>query len=214
VNTSRLVELLSANLEPVVRRGFERALIVAIAAGGVAAFSTMLSTVGLRPHLTSPPQLEWSAIKLLFALSVVGTGIRVLVQSARPGGSTRALMVLIPFLVVDAAALATLLSTAPGMWKQMLLGAHTVSPARCLLCILVFGAIPWVALTHVLREGAPTRRGVCGALAGVVAGAVGAAAYAFACTSDSIAFIACWYVAAIALYAALGALLGSRIFRW
>jgi hypothetical protein len=212
VNTNKLIDLLSTNLQPVARRGFERALFLVVAMGGVAALGLMLATVGPRPHLTL--HLGWSAIKLLFGLSVVGTGMPILVRSAQPGRRLSALPLFRPFFVVSAAALATLLGTGPAIWKGMLLGATHVSPVRCLLCIVGFAAIPWMALFYMLREGAPTRPSVCGGLAGVVAGGVGAAAYAFTCSSDSIPFIASWYVAAIALCALVGALFGPRLLRW
>jgi hypothetical protein len=214
VNTDRLIDVLSANLQPAVHRGFERAVLLAIAAGGVAALSVMLATVGPRAHLASASHLEWAAIKFLFALSIVGTGTPILIRSARPGSAARTLPLVLPFLFVSAAALATSLLSAHGARQQLVLGSTTASPERCLLCIMGFAAIPWVALIRVLREGAPTQQSVCGALAGVVAGGVGAAAYAFTCISDSFAFIASWYVAAIALCAVVGALFGRRLLRW
>jgi hypothetical protein len=214
VNTDRLIDVLSANLQPVAHRGFERAILVAIGAGGVATLGVMLATVGPRAHLASESHLEWSAIKFLFALSVVVTGAPSLVRSARPGSSARALPLVLPFLLVGTAALASTLFSAHPARQALVLGSTAASPVRCLLCIMGFAAIPWIALIRVLREGAPTRQNVCGALAGLVAGGAGAAAYAFTCTSDSLAFIAVWYVAAIALCAIAGALFGERLLRW
>jgi len=216
VNTDTLIELLSANVQPVGRGRFERALLLSVAMSGMAAFGVMLVTLGPRYDLGSPPHLAWSGMKLLFALSVVGVTMPVLIRSARPGprSVTGALPVLVPFVAVGVAALAERLLGSPELWRAMLRGATTLSPARCLLCIIGFSAIPLVVLIRALRDGAPTRPSVCGALAGLVAGGVGAAAYALACNSDSVPFIAVWYSAAIALYGALGALLGSRLLRW
>ena len=39
-------------------------------------------------------------------------------------------------------------------------------------------------------------------------------AYAMYCPTDSVAFVTTWYALAIAVCAALGALLGSRLLRW
>lgn len=80
-----------------------------------------------------------------------------------------------------------------------------MSPARCLLCVVFFAAIPFAALMWALRQGAPTRLSLSGTIAGVVAGGPGAAAYAFGCTSDTIPFIAVCYPAAIAVCAFIGA---------
>ena len=51
-------------------------------------------------------------------------------------------------------------------------------------------------------------------MAGLVAGAIGAAAYAFHCPDDSLPFVALWYGTAIAFCAAVGAILGPRVLRW
>jgi hypothetical protein len=216
VNTHRLIDLLSSNLEPVSRTALERALGLAVAVGGAAAFGAMLATVGPRPDAGSLPHVEWSAVKLLFALSVVGTATPALLRSARPepGGAGRLPVVLLPFLVVEIAAVPALLLGPAHVERAMLGGAYAASPTRCLLCIAGFAAIPLMALIRVLRDSAPTQPRLCGALAGVVSGGVGAAAYALACVRDSIPFIAVWYVAAIALYALLGALVGPRLLRW
>jgi uncharacterized membrane protein YfcA len=61
-------------------------------------------------------------------------------------------------------------------------------------------------------RGADLKR--TGAMAGLVAGALGATAYAFHCGDDSIPFIAIWYGAMVALCAFIGALLGPRLLRW
>jgi hypothetical protein len=49
VNTDRIIDLLSANLEPVGRVHFARTLLVAMLAGAAAAFALMLATVGHHP---------------------------------------------------------------------------------------------------------------------------------------------------------------------
>jgi len=65
-----------------------------------------------------------------------------------------------------------------------------------------------------LRKGAPTNLRRAGAIAGLVAGALGATAYAFHCPDDSVPFIAIWYGTLVALCGAIGAMLGPRLLRW
>lgn len=96
----------------------------------------------------------------------------------------------------------------------MLRGATSTSPECCLLCIVCFAVVPFAALTWAIHKGAPTRLSLRGAIAGVIAGGLGAAAYAFGCTTDTIPFIAVCYGAAIALCALIGAQLGPRLLRW
>jgi hypothetical protein len=216
VNTDHLIDLLTANLEPVPSGQLRKTLALALAVGSAAAFGLMLATVGPRREIYMVPHLEWLALKLSFALSLIIAGAPSLIRLMRPepNDGTRFMLVVFPFLAVSATAIATLLLARPDSWRGMLLGATSVSSARCLLCILFFAAIPLAVLIWALRAGAPTRLKRCGALAGIVAGAVGAAAYAFNCSSDSVAFVACWYDAAIALCAFIGAQLGPLLLRW
>jgi hypothetical protein len=216
VNTDRLIDLLSANLEPVGRVRFGKTLLVAMLTGGAAAFSLMLVTVGPRPDLDSTAHLGWTVVKVLFAVSVIGTATPPLLRLMRPGleKETHPGIIFLPFFAAIAVTLAMLLFVTPKTWSEMLRGATSASPERCLLCIMIFAAVPFGALIFVLRQGAPTRLGLSGAIAGVIAGGLGAAAYAFTCRSDTIPFIAFCYGAAIALCAFIGAQLGPRLLRW
>jgi hypothetical protein len=216
VNTDRLIDLLSANLEPVRPVQFGKTLLLAMLAGSTAAFSLMLATVGPRADLDSTAHLGWTAVKLLFAAGVIGTATPLLLRSMRPGleKETHPEMILLPFLSAIAAALAMLLFVTLQTWSAMLCGATSASPARCLLLIMFFAVVPFAALVSALRQGAPTRLRLSGAIAGVVAGGLGAAAYAFNCRSDTIPFIAVCYSVAIALCALIGAQLGPRLLRW
>lgn len=215
MNTDRLIDMLSVDPDPVNGRQLGRTLVVAIFTGGAAAFALMLVMIGPRHDLGSTTHLEWVAVKLLYSLSVIGTGARLLNRSIRPGleDKTNWALIVLPFLVAIAVALTMLLGDPPA-WRVMLRGATTVSPVRCLLSIVIFAAVPLASVIYALRQGAPTRLKLCGGIAGIVAGGLGAAVYAFNCTSDSIPFIAFWYGTAIALCAVIGAQLGPRVLRW
>ncbi len=215
MNTDRLIEMLSAELEPVNSARLAKTLILAMVTGGAIAFGLMLVTVGPRPDLHSTPHIEWVAVKLLFALTVIGTGALLLNKSMRPGleDETNWALVFFPFLAALAVSFAVLLGQ-PQAWREMLRGATTVSSLRCLLLIMFFAMIPLAVVIYALREGAPTRLKLCGGVAGIVAGGIGAAAYALNCTSDTIPFIAIWYSSAIVLCAVVGAQLGPRVLRW
>jgi hypothetical protein len=65
-----------------------------------------------------------------------------------------------------------------------------------------------------LRTFAPTRPAWAGAVAGLVAGALGAFAYAFHCPEMAPPFLAVWYSLGMLIPAAAGALLGPRLLRW
>src|SRR6266481_8163064 len=134
MNTDRLIDMLSAELDAVNSGRLGKTLLLAIVTGGAIAFGLMLVTVGPRPDLHSAPHIEWVAVKLLFALSVIGTGALLLNKAMRPGleDETNWAMVFFPFVAALAVAFAVLLGQ-PQAWSEMLRGATTVSPLRCLL---------------------------------------------------------------------------------
>jgi hypothetical protein len=216
VNTDRLIDLLSANLEPVGRVRFGKTLFEAMLTGFAAALALMSITIGPRADLDSTAHLAWTALKLLFAVSVIGTATPALLRSMRPGleEETHPGVVFLPLLAAIATALAMLLFVTPQAWREMLGGATSASPARGLLCITFFAAVPFAALIWAIRQGAPTRLSLTGAIVGIVAGGLGAAAYAFASRNDTIPFIAVCHGAAIVLCAFIGAQLGPRLLRW
>ena len=65
-----------------------------------------------------------------------------------------------------------------------------------------------------LRGAAPTRLAWAGAGAGLLAGALGALAYALHCPEMAAPFLAVWYLAGMALPTLAGAWLGPRVLRW
>src|SRR5215467_2647992 len=81
VNTDRLIDVLSANLEPVSQGQLRRTLVLAMVTGGVAAFGLMLATIGPRSDLNLTAHLEWAAAKLFFAFSIVFAGAPFLIRS-------------------------------------------------------------------------------------------------------------------------------------
>ena len=153
-------------------------LLLAMLAGIATALLLMWATVGPRPDLGSTILLAWTALKLIFAMSVIGTATPYLLKSMRPGMEqvTHPGVIFLPFLAAIAIALAMLLFVTPQNWGTMLRGASTGSPARCLSCIVFFAVVPFATLIGALRQGAPTRLSLSGAIAGAVAGGLGAAA--------------------------------------
>jgi hypothetical protein len=86
--------------------------------------------------------------------------------------------------------------------------------AACLICIPLFAVAPFASLIWALRKGAPTSLTRTGAIAGLVAGALGAAIFAFHHPGGSLPFIVLWYGGSILLCALVGAILGARLLRW
>jgi len=212
MKTDQLINLLSTNLEPVKRGETRKTLTWTILAGGLAAVCLMLATVGLRPgggwFISG-----YLVLKLLFMLTLIGAGAALLAKLASPGQDGRKpyTIILLAFLAIGSAGLCALLLGPPAARDQMTMGSQW---ATCALCIPLFAIVPFSALIWALRRGAPTNLRRTGAVAGLVAGALGAVAYAFHCPDDSIPFIALWYGGMVALCALLGAMLGPRLLRW
>jgi hypothetical protein len=213
MKTEQLIAMLSTNVEPVNRSQLGRTLAWAVAIGGVAAFCAMLATVGLRPDLGSSTSLGFLVLKLLFTLSLIGLGASFLIKAMLPGRDARRPFALafLPFIAAGVVGMVTLVLSGPPAWSSITLETQWASS---LICIPLFAIIPFAVLIWALRKGAPTNLRRTGAIAGVVAGALGASAYAFNCPHDSLPFIAIWYGTAIALCAVIGAILGPRLLRW
>ena len=211
MKTDQLIGILSGNVEPVRGERLQKGLALALAVGGVGAFCVMLGTVGLRP--TGPPRLEYLALRLVFTLSLIAIAAILLSRLARPGQTGGKLLALafLPFLAIYAAGVIALGFEGPMVWGKMLFGMNWVT---CLLCIPLFAVVPFIALISFLRSGAPTNLKLTGAIAGLLAGALGATAYAFHCPDDSVPFIAFWYASMVGLCSWVGALLGPKLLRW
>jgi len=213
MKTDQLIDMLSTNVEPVKSGQIWKPLIWALAIGGAASFCVMLATVGLRTDAAGGVHIGFLALKLLFMLSVISTGTALLMKLIRPGQEARKLFrfLFLPFLVAGFVGAVALALEPSAAWHPMILGTQWVT---CLYCIPLFAIVPFSALIWALRKGAPTHLKRTGAIAGLVAGGVGATAYAFHCPDDSLPFIAVWYGAMILVCAWIGARLGPRLLRW
>ncbi len=132
---------------------------------------------------------------------------------ARPGddagGAWKALLVA-PALLAVAVAL-ELAAMPRETWMPRLIGRHALV---CLTYVPILSSLPLVAVLAAMRRGAPSSPARAGAVAGLLAGAVGATFYAAQCSDDSPLFVAVWYPLAIAIVMAVGAAAGSRVLRW
>jgi hypothetical protein len=212
MKTSRLIDLLSAQVEPVRRGEFWKALALALVLGAMAAFGVMLVTLGERPAMASPQHFEFIALKVGLAIAVIATAVRVLGRLASPGGERIRFFpyFLALFAVIAAgAAIALVLTNSP-----MPMTMPGQQPITCILCIPLFAILPFGGLIWALRQAAPTDLRRAGAIAGLLAGGVGAAVYAFHCPDDSLLFVVVWYGSALAFCTFVGAWLGPKLLRW
>ena len=213
MKTDELINMLGTNLEPVKGGELRNALMIALAVGAAAASCVMLAILGWPTDALGGGNPGRKILTLAFALGLVSAGASFLIGSARPGEPGRKPLILIGvlFLALSSAGGVALVLAHPAAWSGMVFGPQW---AACLICIPLFAVVPFASLIWALRKGAPTNLMRTGAIAGLVAGALGAAVFAFHHPGGSIPFIALWYGGSILLCALVGAILGSRLLRW
>jgi hypothetical protein len=213
MKTEDLVALLSTNLEPVDRSAVLRTLCLAVGGGVIVALGIAFLGLGFRSDLATTRALVFLAVKLAFAIGVVGLAIVYLMRLARPGGERKisAFLIIAPFLVIVILAAISLGSAPRAHWDRMIVGDEWL---KCLLSIPIIAIVPFAASIWAVRKGAPTNLVGAGALAGLLAGGVSAMGYALHCADDSLPFIAVWYGGTIVLCTLAGAVLGPRLLRW
>jgi hypothetical protein len=211
MKTERLIGLLATGAGPAPRAAVAWRLAPVLAAALAASALASIAALGLIPPAMWLDAAPW--IKLGYAASLGACCAWLVARLARPatqlGAAPFALAaVLGAMLVLGAAELAL----APrGERYAELMGQ---SALRCPWAIVALSIPALAGILWALRGLAPTRLHLAGLYAGLLAGAIGAAGYALACTEQSAAFVAVWYSLGIALSGLLGGALGGRILRW
>jgi hypothetical protein len=213
MNTEELIDLLSTNIEPVDAQKVVRNLGVAITAGLVLALLTCIVTLGIRPDLDNPGVFGFLLVKIGFGSVVAFVGWHFLLKHARPGGEnqSRIFLTAAPFAALMVLAGVNLISVPASHWGHLIMGEDWLG---CLLSIPIIAVVPFAVITWAVRMAAPTNLHRTGALAGLVAGGISAAAYALHCPNDSVPFIALWYSGTIVLCTLVGAAFGPRLLHW
>ena len=213
MKTDDLVKMLGTHVEPVKDGQLRSTLLMALGMGAAVVICLLVAFFGAPDDAFGGEYLGVKLVALVFTLGLVTAGTSLLLKAARPGTSARwplAVIGLLFFALLLAAAV-TFAFGHPAAWHAMVFGPQW---AACLLCIPLFAAAPFASLIWALRKDAPTNLARTGAIAGMVAGAVGAAAYTLHQPASSIPFIMFWYGGAIAVCALAGAILGPRLLRW
>lgn len=212
MKTDDLIKALSADAatrQPTVAEQAMWALPIAI---GISAllFSALLGVRADIANVVSTWRFDAKIVlAALLALTALGLAMRVVRPGADTSTATMALAA-VPLLLA-ASILVELMAMPPSTWMPRLIGYNA---RYCLTSIPVLSLAPLAALIWAMRNGAPESPARSGAIAGLVAGGIGAALYATHCTDDSPLFVAFWYSIAIAVTVGLGAVLGSRLLRW
>lgn len=183
------------------------AMLPALAVSMVFYFAALNFRRDLLGSLTDPAILG----KFVLPALVIALMFPVMRAMTRPQVQMRAgVLIALPILALIVVALG-FLTTPSGLRMQGWLGG-TILP--CLMSIPAISLSILAAMLWGMRAGAVTQPRLAGAMAGLVAGGIGALIYATHCTEDNPMFYGTWYTLGIAIVAGIGAALGPRVLRW
>jgi hypothetical protein len=191
----------------------DRWLALALLAALVVSATMFATILGPRADIALAAGQIGFWIKFVVMLTLAITAAFLVGRLARPGAD------ITPSAIALAAAPAILAAVValefaqvePASRMTRLVGTTWQS---CLMSIPLLSAPFLIAALIALRHGAPTRPALAGAVAGLLAGGLGAAVYAAHCIEDSAFFLATWYPIAIAAVAVVGCVAGARLLRW
>lgn len=211
MKTDQLIDLLAKNVEPAERPHWARRMALTIVVGLIAAVLIVAIGIGVRPDIgvARMPVM----LKAMFSAAAAAALLPLAVQLMKPGRPLgwRIGAVLVFLGVCALATIVALMGEAPEERMQAWMGGGF---PWCVVVVPILAAPTAAGLLWLMRSFAPTRLTLAGAAIGALSGGVGAMAYAMYCPVDSVAFVTTWYVVAIALCAALGAVVGARLLRW
>jgi hypothetical protein len=212
MRTDDLIQLLVAD-QRAPSISVERRLAIAVTVGLVVTAALFWISLGLRDDIVAAAATPRFIFKVVESLLLAGTAALLVLRLARPGADTRAATaaVLAAPALLASTLVAELLLVSPAQWQTKLVGSNSIA---CITAIPLLSLPLLVCALYALREAAPTRPGLAGGVAGMLAGGLAAAFYAMQCPDDSPLFVAVWYSVAILAVSLVGAMAGQRVLRW
>lgn len=211
MKTDDLINLLAQDTP--VRAPLGRALALATVGGVVICAAMFFAGIGFRGDIDSAMQTGRFLFKFVVTIALAVSAGSLVFRIGRPGVVLKpwALALLAAPLLLAVAVFVELSVMPSDSWSARMVGhnAHF-----CLTLIPLLSVGPLACFLFALRQGAPERPGVAGAVAGLAASGIAATFYASNCTDDSPLFVALWYPIAIAMVTAAGYLIGSKVLRW
>jgi hypothetical protein len=211
VKTEMLIESLVQDVP--VGRKLERSVGLAMTAGNIIAGIMFFGAIGFRYDIMYAMETTRFLLKFAVTLPLVMTATAAILRAARPGatfGLSGWGLAIAPVVLVTA-ALVEIMVIPSSHWVRTIIGSNA---RNCVTLIPILSLGPLACLILALREGAPTRPGLTGALAGLAASGIAATFYATNCTDDSPLFVITWYPLATSAVVTLGYLCGLRFLRW
>lgn len=213
MKTDELITMLATGVEPVQPHVPEKLISKALLTGVAISFILLLTFYGIRPDIKEVSSTFPFWMKLGVPLANVVLGLVFVFALAHPGKLPRInyWVLLIPIAALWTWAIWTWVNADPSQHSEMLWGKTW----RVCIKNIAFLAVPTaVATLFALRNLAPTQPMLSGAIAGWLAGGVGASVYALHCPEMAAPFLAVWYVLGMLVPTAIMAWVGNRSLRW
>ena len=212
MRTEELILLLSEDSTLEARR-LGRSVAAALLASCAFLAVVTVAILGLRADLGAASSLAPVAAKVGVMLSLAIGGSLLVARMSRPGAPVGwapallagGLVLLVAWIMFDLSQ-----SGTAGLVERTM----GTSWSRCLATITVLAVLPFLSLLLAARQGAVTRPGLAGAMAGLAATTLSGGFYALYCTEDSPLFVAAWYGLASSGMRGLGAMALRRFVRW
>ena len=185
----------------------------AVASGAFTSAVLMALTLGVRADVSQAALLPMFWLKLAFPGALAAACLVAVMRLSRPGAPLAAVPVLLalPVIAVWLVAAAALAQSEPALRPAMVFAPTWQS---CPLLIAALSVPPLIAALWALNGLAPTHLALAGGAAGLLAGTLGALAYALHCPEMAVPFAALWYPLGMLIPAAAGAMLGTALLRW
>jgi hypothetical protein len=213
MKTDELISMLATGVEPVDRYLAAKRFGGALTFGAMGALAIVIFGYGVRRDIAIllDAPLFWA--KLAWPTCLAVAALAATVRLGRPGRVIGGWWVGLatPLALVWLAALLALWLAPPGTREHLVMGRtwRACSFNIALISVPAFAAALWAT-----RALAPTRLRLTGAVAGLIAGTIGALAYCLRCPEMSVPFWATWYLIGMSIPTAAGALLGPTLLRW
>jgi len=180
-----------------------RFLLIALFLSFAAATLLVWTLFGFRDDFAIMAQGEPFLFKASGAITLAAGAFLLARRATLPASGPLSVLLLIPGLLTF--LLFALLDPA---------GADNVSAAWCSADIGLLSLPALWLILAAMKKGAPTNPAKAGAVAGLLAGSLAAAAHALVCRNDHGMSVLMWYGLAIILLSGLGSLIGRRALRW
>ncbi len=216
MKTDELIGMLATNIgaeSGYARAGASQRFLLALGWGAFGSTLLMAVLLGVREDLRDAALLPMFWVKLAFPLSLAIAALFASERMGRPGmllGRVRVAL-FVPVAIIWVLA-AVSLAGASGAEREGLV--YGQSWKECQQSIALLSLPMLVASFWAMRGLAPTRTRLAGGMAGLLAGAVGAAAYALHCPELAAPFLGAWYLIGMLIPALAGALVAPLLLRW